>query len=333
MTGPGDGVTGPRLGVTLFSLGGLFWRRRMSVAGCLAAVAGLGADQGIELVGGQMLRTFPAVTDAEVRAFRDAVDRTGVVPVCYCAYVERARSRDRLLSPPETVPLIEQEIDTAVRLGFPMVRINTATPELLRALAPVARARRVPLVVELATEPRTDPSVRALLAELDRLDTPWLGVLQDFSAFVRAVPAPFVEAAIADGAPAGAMAVVVDAWRDGRPVADVVDEIARGRWTPPQRQAAVQAAHIAYALFRRGDAGGLRDVLPWLRHVQAKFFAVGADGAEPCVPYDELVPALRDAGYRGRIHSEFEGFLWSDELDAVEQLARQQDRIRALWRG
>ena len=301
------------------------------MADCLTAVAGLGPDQGIELIGGQMLRTFPAVTEAEIRGFRAAVDATGVVPVSYCAYVERARAHGRVRSPVGTVPLIEQEIRTAVRLGFPMVRINTATPELLRALAPIAEARRVPVVVELATEPRTDPAAAALLAELARLGTPWLGVLQDFSAFVRAVPGPFVDAAVADGAPADAMAVVVEGWRDGRPVGDVAGEIARGGWTPAGTRAAVQAAHIAYALFPRGDAGGLADVLPWLRHVQAKFFAVGPDGDEPCVPYPQLIATLRDAGYDGRIHSEFEGFLWSDELDAVEQIARQQHRIRALW--
>ena len=67
--------------------------------------------------------------------------------------------------------------------------------------------------------------------------------------------------------------------------------------------------------------------------MQAKFFAVGPDGVEPCVPYRELVSILRDAGYAGRVHSEFEGFLWSDDLDALEQVAWQQRHLTELWSG
>jgi sugar phosphate isomerase/epimerase len=321
----------PRLGVMLFSLGGLFWRRRLDLTGCLEAVAALGPDQGVELIGAQGLGSYPVVSDEEVRAFRAAVDRTGVVPVSYCAYLERARSAARVLSPVEAVALLEQEIATARRLGFPMVRLNTATPEVLRALAPLAERTGTTLVVELATEPRTDPASAALVEELDRLGCPGLGLIQDFSAFVQAVPAPFVGSTVAEGTPAAAMEAVTTAWSAGRPLAEAVAEVAALRLPPDGHGLGVQAAHITYALFRAGDPGGLRDVLPHLRHVQAKFFAVGPDGDEPCIPYRELVAILRDAGYDGRVHSEFEGFLWSDDLDALEQLRRHQRRLAELW--
>lgn len=325
-------MTRPALGVMLFSLGGLFWRRRLTLAGCLEAVAALGPDQGIELIGAQSLPSYPDVSADDVRAFRDAVDRTGVVPVSYCAYLERARSRSRTLAPLEAVPLVEQEIATARRLGFGMVRINTATPEVLRALAPVSERTGVTVVVELATEPRTDPAARALVEELDRLGCPGLGLLQDFSAFVRSVPAPFRTSAVADGTPPEAVDAVARGWSAGRPVGDVVEEVlALPGLTGTGRSLAVGTAHTAYALFPRGRPEGLLDVLPHLRHVQAKFFAVGPDGDEPCIPYDVLVPALRGGGYAGRIHSEFEGFLWSDELDALDQIARQQRHLLSLW--
>lgn len=66
--------------------------------------------------------------------------------------------------------------------------------------------------------------------------------------------------------------------------------------------------------------------------MQAKVFALDADDAEPCIPYPELVGILRDGGYTGRIHSEFEGFLW-DDLDAIDQIARQQRGLVRLWNG
>jgi hypothetical protein len=103
--------------------------------------------------------------------------------------------------------------------------------------------------------------------------------------------------------------------------------------SPAERGQAVQSAHITYALFPRGEAAGLRDVLPHLRHVQAKFFALDEAGTEPCVPYAELIGILRDGGYAGRIHSEFEGFLWDDDLDALDQIARQQADVVRLWQA
>jgi hypothetical protein len=318
----------------LFSLGGEFWQRRLSLAGCLEAVASLGPDQGIELIGAQSLSSYPDVSADDVRTFRAAVDRTGVVPVSYSAYLERARSRGRVLAPLEALGLVEQEIGTAIRLGFPMVRLNTATPEVLRALAPISERTGVTLVVELATEPRTDPAVHALLEELDRLDCPGLGVIQDFSAFVQAIPAPFLDAAVAEGTPPEAVRIVAEAWRARRPVVEAVEEVHDlPGLSPEDRALAVTTAYTADALFRPGAPAGLRDVLAHLRHVQAKFFAADPDGSEPCIPYAELVPILRDGGYGGRIHSEFEGFLWSDDLDALDQIARQQEYLRGLWQG
>jgi hypothetical protein len=321
----------PGLGVMLFSLGGEFWQRRLSLSGCLEAVASLGPDQGVEVIGAQSLSSYPDVSADEIRAFRDTVDRTGVVPVSYCAYLERARSRSRALSPVEALGLVEQEIATARALGFPMVRLNTATPEVLRELAPIADRTGVELVIELSTEPRTNPGTAALLEELDRLACPALGVIQDFSAFVRAVPQPFLADAAAGGAPVAALDAVTTAWDEGWPVSDAVDAVLALDLSPAERGRAVQAAHITYALFPRGEAAGLADVLPHLRHVQAKFFALGETGTEPCVPYAQLIGILRDGGYTGRIHSEFEGFLWDDDLDAMDQLRRHQADVVRLW--
>jgi hypothetical protein len=322
----------PGLGVMLFSLGGLFWRDRLSLSDALDLVAALGPAQGIELIGAQSLPSYPEVSRTDVRAFRSAVDRTGVVPVSYCAYLERARSRSRVLSPLEALPLVEQEIATARQLGFPMVRLNTATPEVLRELALLSDRSGMDLVVEIGTEPRTDPTAAALVEELDHLDCPGLGLIQDFSAFVTTLPAPFLAAAVADGVPPEAARIISDSWAARLPVAQAVDSIrSLPGLSPTQAELATITAHTAFVLFRPGDPAGLRDVVGHLRHVQAKFFAVGPDGAEPCIRYDELIPLLRDEGYAGRIHSEFEGFLWSDELDAMDQIARQQAYVTRLW--
>jgi hypothetical protein len=326
-------MTPPPLGVMLFSLGGLFWRRQLTLTSCLEKVASLGPDQGIELVGAQSLRSYPAVTDDEVREFRATVDRTGVVPVSYCAYLERARSSSTVLTPVESVALVADEIEIARRLGFPNVRVNSAPPDAAEALTRLAERTGITVLVELATEPRTDPAVAALVEELDRVACPQLGVIQDFSAFVRDIPAPFLASARSEGATDDALEAITTAWSAGRSVVDAVEEVLALPMSEAERGASIQTAHIAFALFRAGDPAGLGDVLPHLRHVQAKFFALGPDDVEPCIPYPELIAILGDGGYAGRIHSEFEGFLWDDDLDALDQIARQQRELVRLWNG
>ncbi len=320
------------MGVMLFSLGGSFWRRQLDLAQCLETVASLGPDQGVDFIGAQGLRTYPDVDDDEVRRFRSAVDRTGVIPVSYCAYLERARSRSRVLSPLDAIDLVEAEVGVARRLGFPMLRLNTAPPEVVPALARLSDRTGTAIVVELATEPRTDPAAAELISALDRVQCAGLGLLQDFSAFVEALPAPFAADAVADGTPPRAMVAIAAAWRARYPLSSTLGELAEmPGLTDPERSQAIQTAHIAFALFRGGTPDGLRDVLPHLRHVHAKFFAADADGAEPCVPYPEVIGILREGGYAGRLHSEFEGFLWSDDVDPVDQIARQQRYLRRLW--
>ncbi len=320
-----------RLGVTLFSFGGDFWHRRRDLAGALAAVASLGPDQGVEITGAQSLIGYPEVPDEEVRTFRDAVQETGVVPVCYSAYLERART-GTVLSPVDCLPLIEAEIELARRLGFPAVRLNTATPALLAALAPVTEQTGMTLLVELATEPTTDPAAASLIDALDDLQCPGLGVLQDFSAFVQAIPDPFVRSCVADGTPAEVMDTITSAWAQGVTLSDLLVELdAVPGLDQVERGLSQQGAHISYTLFRRGSPAGLAAVLPHLRHVQTKFFAVAADGSEPCLPYPELVETLCRSGYSGRLHSEFEGFLWDDTLDARQQIFWQQAYLRRLW--
>lgn len=325
-------MTEPSLGVMLFSLGGLIRRRAVDLPQSLDQIAGLGPDQGIEMIGAQSLTGYPRVSDDEIRRFRRAVDRTGVVPISYCAYLERARDRHRVVDPDQALALVEPEIDLARRLGFPAVRINTATPAVLRRLAALADRTGMTLLVEIGTEPRTDPCVAGLVAELDRLDCPGLGLIQDFSAFVRAIPEPFAADAVTGGTPRPAMDLIAVSWSQRRSLPDLVGELAAAPdLGPAGRGAAIQTAHISYALFRTGEVAGLDDVRPYLRHVQAKFFSVGPDGQDPCIPDAELIARLRGVGYTGRIHSEFEGFLWDDSLDAVQQIRWHQNRLRRLW--
>jgi len=67
------------------------------------------------------------------------------------------------------------------------------------------------------------------------------------------------------------------------------------------------------ALFPLLDTGGftdgwasVRQVIPIAEHVHAKFWELKPDGSDAKVDYDTIIPALRQAGYRGWVTFEYE---------------------------
>jgi hypothetical protein len=324
-------MTGPRLGVMTFSLCGDLWRRRATIDGSLESIASLGAGQEVELLGSLALPRFPAAGADELMHLRRTMERLELVPSVYCADLERARSRRATLSQREALAEVEREASYARALGFPALRVNAAAPDLLEDLDRLAGRTRLTVLIEHGAEPRTDPHTAALVEGLARLGSERVGLIVDGSAFVRRLPEPWRRASLASGVPAQALDLVVESWDPERPLPDVMGELHRMGLDPLALDLSVYALMTTRFLFRKGDVQGLHDLLPFTHHVQTKFFATDDDGADPCVPYDEIVPLLRNAGYTGGLHAEYEGGIWSAELDTVAELRRHQSYLARLW--
>lgn len=63
-------------------------------------------------------------------------------------------------------------------------------------------------------------------------------------------------------------------------------------------------------LFGREDPRSWRDLLRYVVHTHVKLFESDADGRDPCIAYDELLPMLLESGYDGVLSWEYEGWLW-----------------------
>ena len=71
--------------------------------------------------------------------------------------------------------------------------------------------------------------------------------------------------------------------------------------------------------------------MPYVFHVHAKFWDMTDDLTDPHIPYDAVVAALVDGGYRGSLSSEYEGA--RDLYRASDMLRRQQAMLRRLVAG
>jgi hypothetical protein len=324
-------MSGPRLGVMSFSLGGDLWRRRISVEGMIAAIASLGPGQELELIGSHALRGFPDPDEAEVAALRSMIEDHGVVASVYCADLDRGRTTGAMLSPQAALQLVEREAALARALGFQALRVSPAGPDLVPDLARLAERLGIPVLVEHGAEPRTDPHTADLVEAIARHGEGRVGLIADGSAFVRRLPQPWKQACLDGGVPTDALDLVVQSWDPEQPLPEVMGALHGLGLDTLQLELSVYALMTTRFLFRKGDVAGLLDMLPHVHHLQTKFFATGSDGADPCVPYDEIVPLLRDAGFSGGLHAEYEGGIWSAGLDTVAELRRHQGYLRRLW--
>jgi sugar phosphate isomerase/epimerase len=305
----------PRLGLTLFSFTREFWLRQWTLEDCLERAGALGDDIALEIVGAQSLPSYPELTAGDEHALRGAIDRHGLIPTCYGAHVERGRAPRRVAALDETVEIIEREIEIAVRLGFPLVRLQTATVAILERLLGAAERAGVRVVVELHARPITTPEMQEVLALIDRLQTPHLGFLLDLGAIMTRVPQSYLELGRREGVPESVIESTREAWEAGAPLPADADGWVRACWS----------------MFHRTAPEAIDQVLPHLAHVHAKFFGIDAHGEEPTIPYGEILGRLRDGGFTGVLSSEYLSWRDAQETDSFEQVRAHHAMMRRLW--
>ena len=120
------------LGTTMFSLTPL-WHAGADVVTLLERLAEAGCGPAIEVIGHQAWRGFPALSTADERAFRDAIDRLGLRPVALGVYTDLHRRPGQPMTTDEALAYLRPQLEVAARLGFGVVRAPLGMdPALLR---------------------------------------------------------------------------------------------------------------------------------------------------------------------------------------------------------
>lgn len=173
-----------KLGVTLYSFTNEFWSYKWSFEDCMQKAAQLGPGMGVEIVGPQAHRGFPDVPEDFVRAFRNSVERNGLVPTSYGAYQDPFFWPDRDFTDDEMVEYMIPQLKGANQLGFPTVRLQYFSHKIAERLIPYAKKYKlrmgyevhVPLMIET-------PTCQMLIEQVKRLSSEYLGLTPDFGIF------------------------------------------------------------------------------------------------------------------------------------------------------
>ncbi|MGV9194061.1 C-glycoside deglycosidase beta subunit domain-containing protein [Microbacterium sp. MC2] len=325
-----------RLGLTLYSASAEFRAGWFDFDGLLDRVAELGIGPGIEIVASQMVPTYPVVSDEFVTRWRAAFDRHGFIASSFGANLDMGRRRDRDMTADEEFEFSQLMFEGAKKLGFPLVRIQSAKPELLRRLLPIAERDGLKLAYEIHAP--MGPNHEAIMKVREtyaELDSPLLGFVADFSSTMHAMSPTLLRAVSRAGLDEEAVARLQEIWATDASMRERQEEFIgylRGRDFDPGRLGSF--AHLAFNMHGHVDPREWADIMPQILHVHAKFYDIDESGQEPAIDYPELVRVFVEGGYRGFWSSEWEGHAFAElgEVDPLLLVRRQHDLIRATMR-
>jgi len=324
------------LGLTLYSASAEFRAGWYDFDGLLNRVAELGIGPGIEIVASQVLPTYPNVTDDFVRSWQRAFDKHGFTASSFGANLDMGRRRDRDMTPDEEYEFTQTLFHGAKKLGFPLVRIQSAKPELLRRLLPLAEDLELKLAYEIhAPLGPNSPEIMKVRDVYAELDSPLLGFVADFSSTMHSMSPTLLRAVRRAGLDDEAVERLQAIWGTEAPMRVRQEEFIaylRGRDFDPARLGSF--AHLAFNMHGHVSPKEWADIMPQIMHVHAKFYDIDEQGNEPAIDYPELVRVFVEGGYRGYWSSEWEGHAFAElgEVDPLLLVRKQHDLVRKSMR-
>ncbi|MDN4476084.1 TIM barrel protein [Demequina sp. SYSU T00192] len=321
-------------GLTLYSATNEWVTGKYNLESIVAKVAEAGIGPGVEVVGYQSLRGFPELTPGFADWWQNLLARYELVPTCLASNIDVALRSDRLLTDDEMTESLTRQMKVAKELGFGIVRTQIgASPVVLERVAPLAEDWGLKLGMELHAP--EGPRTAAILPVRDlyeRVDSPALGFIPDFSATMREIPTGLLDTLRAAGLEERFIVSLDEAWKgEGAPFERY------GRWAGATEAAgapkkAIQAAMLVFTMFGREPIESWYDIADRIVHVHGKCYGFDEAGDEPSIDYPALIGILEDIGYDGYISTEWEGhsYLGPDEADSFAEVAKQQALVRRI---
>jgi len=325
------------LGLTLYSASAEYRAGWYNFDSLLERVAQLGIGPGIEMVASQMLPDYPRVTPEFIKVWKGAMDKYGFTASSFGANLDMGRRRDRDMTPDEEFEFSRTLFDGAKALDFPLVRIQSAKPDLLRRLLPVAEEHELKLAYEIhAPMGPNSPEIMQVREVYEELNSPLLGFVADFSSTMHSMSPTLLRAVRRAGLDDAAVQRLQDIWATDAPMRERQEQFIdylRGRDFGPGRLGAF--AHLAFNMHGHVEPNQWAEIMPQIFHVHAKFYDIDEQGNEPAIDYPELVRVFVDGGYRGHWSSEWEGHAFAElgEVDPLVLVRKQHDLIRRSMRS
>lgn len=292
---PGSQADGGQYCVSLYSFSGDMYTL-MSLEDAMADIADLGAT-GIEILGEGNVPGYPNPDPAWVEHWHTLLARYNLTPTNFGCWVDTAMWPDRELTVEEFQAQLERDLRLAALLGFSSIRPKFGVVD--------ADLTPHPLWQE-ATE-----NALVLAEELDIIICPEIHsptpithpVTQSYLDFIERTGSSHFKLMIDTGI---FQTVPVDDGHEGM----------EGK----KRPAFLEPLAVPIS--------DLTDIIKHVYFIQTKFFEIDDDLVDLHVPWDQIVPALKESGYTGWLSSEYEGR--REPYRGRDQVRRQHALLRRL---
>lgn len=343
--------------ISLYSYQDEYYDGKLDLEGCLRETAKTGAT-GVELLAEQMIKKFPKPIEDE--AFREhwfaMLDKYGLVPSCYDAFLENRIYSNRTLSLGEQVNMMKRDIRLASLLGFPVLRTLVSTPmDVIEGSLEYAEQMNVKIGLEVhAPFSLNSGWADGYMEMINRTGTRYFGFVPDMGIFCKNIPDVLRDKAKRMGASEECLKIVDDAYaqRVAKGFVKIKYDLDLGKANMEYRMAngmkemmeAVEKAgggpaDMMYAgssfTYSWSEPQDIIDNIDYIFHTHAKFYNVHEDYVETAVAIPEVVEAFKKAGYKGFLSSEYEGgeHLRDVGVDSIEQCRRHQEALRRAIEG
>ncbi|GAA5026668.1 hypothetical protein GCM10025738_03080 [Microbacterium fluvii] len=260
---------------------------------------------------GQLWRSFPVPSDAEVDHFREQLTNAGGRVSIVGASIDDWRDATHRRTESERLAFLLPQVRAAHRLGADGIRlpIGQAGPELTARLLPILHELEVTLYEEVQGQQSPTSPHAADYAAVAALDDPRVRLLVDISMLMPALPITYLDALAAGGVPAALIAELAEQWRAPETLEAVVGLLRAGAVPGPVHTLFMNLL----VRFGRSDAADLAGIAPLVGGVHLKFWDLDDRDGRISRPIAEFGELLRAAGYAGTLTSEWGGHEWLDD--------------------
>jgi sugar phosphate isomerase/epimerase len=319
--------------VSLYSFQEDYFHRRMTLEQIIATCGKLGIP-GIEILGDQMIRGYPNISDEFVRQWHGWMDKYGVEPVCLDNFLDWNKYKGRVMTEVEQVESMTLDIINARKLGIPIIRvIHDVKPEVVEKLAPAAEKHKIKLALEIHAPSDLDtPFELEFIEMVKRVQSPYIGFAVDFSLYTKRLPRVVSERYKREGMKPEIINYLVDAYNAHTLHAgvdwDLPETIMKMGGREVDIMWAFMGTHMIYS-----DPRKMLESMPYIYHIHGKFWEMLPDLTEYSIPYEEVIPVLLEGGYSGWISSEYEGNRWIQDafpVNSTDQIRLHQEMLKKL---
>ena len=319
-----------KTGITLFSLTRPYVRGEMNLEEVIKAAADMGAE-GYEIVAAQMIPSYPYVSDEFVDFVNECEKKYGIRPICYGANMDRGMLPDRDLTEDEMVARAITDIKSAHKLGCTVMREQyLLSPKGLERLIPFAEYYNVHVGIEIHNpESPITPVVQEYLEVIEKSGSKYIGFVPDFGCFATKPNKPYWDRALAAGATEEQLQKCANLRYDEVPMEEAMKIMAPDMEKCPALGAALNSMY-GFVQFRKSctkELEGLKKIMPYCFEMHGKCHYVDENLHEVSIPYEEIIPVIKDSDFDGYIVTEFEA---EGPYDSVEQTTRHVAMVKKL---